>query len=586
MGSFNRKYFAIFFIVLVLFLAAPKITFANMLSFEANPALWLSSLLSYGLNILSEYANTGQLVQSLLEWAFKIAAEVLKRQLLNMIVDQIVQWIQGGGEPKFITDWPGFFQDAVDQAGGRFIQKIGLSQLCSPFKAQISAAFIPIPTFTERTSCTLSAIGVNLDNFLKGFENGGWIAWQEMVLKPQNNIYGAYLMAWDQYEIEKSAAEKAASAEAQAGKGFLGVRGGCIERNFEGYQSCIESGSSAKECDEASCIRRETITPGAVAGDLAAKAVGSDIDYIVNAQDFAAYIGAIVNALLNRMFAEGVGLLHAGVSSGSGSPSAQTAQKKCSSLWGTPAYDDCITEKLCTPLSGAAYDNCITAVAQCNPLSGAPAYNSCITAATQCIKLSGAPAYDGCIAATAQCVRLSGTPDYDDCMTAVQCISLLDTPAYDSCIISVTGGTDIIESQKKFMVFSIDQDLTYQNQLLKAKQATLVVLNQSVDILEQLGDCQGTTPPALTQVQSDITTVEGHITEIQSRIIARKSLQDKIEAITDLSQIAPLQAQVRKEVNPGATQKLVLDAEKETMQKEEEKNSYQEKLDICLQQRQ
>ena len=39
-----------------------------------------------------------------------------------------------------------------------------------------------------------------------------------MVLRPQNNIYGAYVMAWDQYEIEKSAAAKAAAAEAQAGK--------------------------------------------------------------------------------------------------------------------------------------------------------------------------------------------------------------------------------------------------------------------------------------------------------------------------------------------------------------------------------
>ncbi len=586
MGNFNKKYFAVFFIVLILLLVVPKPAHAYLVSFEINPIMWLYQILSYGVDLLSEYANTAQLAQGYLEWAFKIAAEVLKRKLLNMIVDQIVQWIQGGGEPKFITDWPGFFRDAVDQAGGVFIQKIGLSQLCLPFKPLLSAAFIPIPTFTERTSCTLSRIGVNIDMFLKDFQKGNWIAWQEMVLKPQNNIYGAYLMAWDQYEIEKSAAAKAAEAESQAGKGFLGVRGGCIERNFEGYQSCIDSGLSAKECDAASCIRRGIITPGAAVGDVAGKALGSDIDYIVNAQDFAAYVGAIFNAILNRVFAEGVGLLYAGVSGGGGSGtiSASSAQKKCSLLWGTPAYDECITEKLCTPLSGAAYDNCITAVRQCNPLSGDPAYNSCITAATQCIKLSGAPAYNNCIAATARCVQLSGTPDYDDCMTAVQCISLLGTPAYDDCITTVKSGTNIIDSQKEFMIFKIDQDLGYQDRLLKAKQNTLGILNQSIDILKQLKNCQGSEPPELAQVQSAKSAIESQIPPIQSVIIDRKALKSEVEAITDLSQIGPLQARVTKEVNPSATQRLAFDAEEETKKKTEEKNSYQEKLDICLQQ--
>ena len=53
---------------------------------------------------------------------------------------------------------------------------------------------------------------------------------EQMVLNPQNNVYGAYVMAWDQYEIEKSAAAKAAEAEAQAGRGFLSVKR-CIEND-------------------------------------------------------------------------------------------------------------------------------------------------------------------------------------------------------------------------------------------------------------------------------------------------------------------------------------------------------------------
>ncbi len=542
MGNFNKKHFAIFFIALVLFLAAPKITFADMVTFEVNPLLWIYNILSYGLDLLTSAATVASKAQMFLEWAFKIAAEALKRKLLDMIVDQIVQWIQGGGEPKFITDWPGFFRDAVDQAGGVFIQKIGLSQLCSPFKLQLSAAFIPIPTFTQRTSCTLSAIGVNLNNFLKDFQNGNWIAWQEMVLRPQNNIYGAYLMAWDQYEIEKSAAAKAASAEAQAGKGFLSVKGGCVERNFEGYQSCIDSGLSAEECDKASCIRRGIITPGAAVGDITGKALGSDIDYIVNAQDFAAYVGAIVNALLNRVFAEGVGLLHAGVSTSGGT--GNTPQELCAPFSGTPGYA-----------------NCIAAIGQCVP--NAPSYRTCVVAA--------------------QCLPLSGTPKYSDCIiTEAKCNPLLDTPAYDDCITTKKSGTDILKAQKDFMIFQIDQDLGYHDKLIIALQDNLAVLNQSIEILRKLKDCQRSEPPELAQVQSTASTTISQLASVQSNIIALKSLRAEVVAITDLSQIAPLQARIDREVKPSATQRLVFDTEEDTKGRRTKKISYQQKLDTCI----
>ncbi|KKT17028.1 MAG: hypothetical protein UV99_C0002G0028 [Parcubacteria group bacterium GW2011_GWC1_43_61] len=206
MAVFHKNILGATLLVLILFLIVPKTTSASVPTFEMNP------LLTGGVKAtaVSTYAQLGQTI-----WKFALdaAVETLKRQILNMMVDQIVNWIQGGGEPKFITDWPAFFREAVDQAGGKFLQQMGLSQLCSPFKALLSAGFIPIPTFTTRTSCTLTQVGVNLEAFLKSFENGGWIAWNEMILKPQNNVYGAYIMAWDQYEIEKSAAEKSAAAD-------------------------------------------------------------------------------------------------------------------------------------------------------------------------------------------------------------------------------------------------------------------------------------------------------------------------------------------------------------------------------------
>jgi len=332
---------------------------------------------------------------------------------------------------------------------------------------------------------------------LKDFRQGNWIAWQEMVLRPQNNIYGAYIMAWDQYEIEKSAAAKAAEAEDQAGKGFLSVKR-CIEWNSAGLQTCVDSGESMEDCKKAACIKEETVTPGAVVGDLAAKAVGSDIDYIVNAKDLAAYVSAITNAILNRMFAEGMGLLHTALSSGGGGGGGGSS-------------------------------------------------------------------------AQAQCAKLLGTAAYNDCITAMQ------------------SGSDIRDFQKNYMISLIEQDLDYQNQLLGAKQATLTVLNQSIDILTQLQNCQGTTTLSLAriqQVQSAISTTANQIAQIQSDIIALQIKQQEIKAVTDLSQIPPLYNQVADIVNPSATLSLVLAAQQETSQKQQDMSSYEQQLNFCIMQQQ
>ena len=478
----NKKIIALVFTALIIVSIAPKpaSAVAFVPTWELNPA------------VTGDIVNFGEMT---FQWAFMLAGEVLKRQLLNMMVDQIVAYIQGGGTPKFITDWPAFFRNAVDQAGGKFLQQIGLSQLCSPFKPLLSAAFIPIPTFTERTSCTLSQVGVNIDVFLKDFRQGNWIAWQEMVLRPQNNIYGAYIMAWDQYEIEKSAAAKAAEAEAQAGKGFLSVKR-CVQWSSEGLQECIDSGEDPGACKKAACIQYEDVTPGSVVGQLAAEAVGADIKGLVNAKDLEVYVAAITNALLNRMFAEGIGLLHTALSSdgggGGGGGGGSSAQTQCSQLLGTAAYNDCIT--------------------------------------------------------------------------------------------AMQGGEDIKEFQKNYLISLIDQELPYQNQLLGAKQATLIVLNQSIDILYQLNNCQGTTTLVLAQiqqVQNAASTTADQITQIQSDIIALQVKQQEIKAITDLSQIPALWVQVANVVNPTATYSLVLAAQSETSQKQQAMSLYQQQLITC-----
>src|SRR3990167_2358178 len=174
----DKKITILVFAILILFFAPPKIANAGFLNsitsflgigggtpaapagvpagggypvIVTNPILAVESV-SGGATAAATGASIGQ---SIFEWAFLTALETLKKQLLDMMVDQIVNWIQGGGDPKFITDWSGFFKDAADQAGGKFIQKLGLASLCSPIKPLLSASFIPITPFTT-LSCTFS----------------------------------------------------------------------------------------------------------------------------------------------------------------------------------------------------------------------------------------------------------------------------------------------------------------------------------------------------------------------------------------------------------------------------------------------
>lgn len=488
-----KKIIAIVFLVLVLFSVAPKISKAAVPVFETNTVLVGKQTLQ---QTLTAIATGKSIVQDLFEWAFKLAVETLRRQLLNMIVDQIVTWIQGGGNPKFITDWPGFFRDAVDQAGGKFLQQVGLGQLCSAFGFKLSAAFIPIPQFSTRSACTLSQVGANLDAFLKDFRQGGWIAWDEMVLRPQNNIYGAYIMAWDQYEIEKSAALKAAEAEAQAGKGFLSVRR-CVAWNNEGYQMCVASGLLESECKKASCIKEEVVTPGHVVGELAAQALGSDIPYIISAQELETFVAAIANAVLNRMFAEGVGLLRMGFSGGGGDGG------------GT------------------------------------------VSSAT---------------------------------MSATRCSSMVGTAAYTACVSAVQSGTDVREFQKNYLVSIIEQELSVQNQLLGAKQATLLVLNQSLTVLNS-ANCAGL-GSSIVGVQNMIRSVSDDIAKIQSDIIALQGKREEIRAATDPQMIVQLWSQIIYVVNPATTQSLLFASQQETSQKQQQHSSYQQQIDACLLQQQ
>ena len=217
----------------------------------------------------------------------KSLRDVIAKRIIDYIVDQTIVWIQGGGQPKFVTDWDGFLKDAANIAFDQVIKDVGLAQLCSPFKLQVQISLLPVQQFQQRIDCTLDDVVKNIEDFYNDFEKGGWIAYNE-AWQPQGNYYGEMLMIHDEMITRGALAKEAAQNEALAGKGFLSVKK-CLEQDEEG-----------------TCIKEEIVTPGDTVGVAVASAITSDTQWAANIQSWTA---ALINAVINRVIKEGVGVM-------------------------------------------------------------------------------------------------------------------------------------------------------------------------------------------------------------------------------------------------------------------------------------
>ncbi len=253
---------------------------------------------------------------NIIQTLFSIFLEALRRRLLDMIVDEIITWIQGGGNPQFVSNWQNFLEDAANAAVGDVILQTNAAFLCSPFKLQVQLALLPVPKFSKRIECTLDDIVANIEDFYEDFENGGWIAYRES-WQPQNNYYGQLIMINDEKTYQAAARQQAIQDEALAGKGFLSVKrckGGGFSVTQIGqieYHAPGSTGSYVRDSKGNYCLpsEMEDITPGVVVGEMVSKAVGVDIDYILTAKELEQYVAAITNAVINRVVKEGVGLI-------------------------------------------------------------------------------------------------------------------------------------------------------------------------------------------------------------------------------------------------------------------------------------
>jgi len=305
-------------------------------SWQAAKATWQAG--NYAEFVSQAYILTKGYASQLLTWSTGVLFNLLAHQLLAMLTNDIVDWVQNGGTPRFMSmGLNDYLSQAADNAIGAFIdQYLGAGWLCEPFDIDIKIALLEVPTFEEKVRCSLSDIVDNINDFYNDFSKGGWKGWIELS-KPQNNFYGALFLAQAEKESFESRAKEELAKDAEMGDGFLSPKdciwydksGVMVEKQTDVWgtpplpDKCKPDPNNPGKTKGgfiAPCYKRcQILTPASSVKRIVDEALtGAQKTYyetiggaVAKSGPFAVYLMPIVNALFNRVIKEG--LLFAGI---------------------------------------------------------------------------------------------------------------------------------------------------------------------------------------------------------------------------------------------------------------------------------
>ena len=291
-------------------------------------------------------------------------ATAIADAILNQMTSSVINWINTGfkGSPSFMTNPAGFFMDAADQVTGQFIAETGiLSNLCSPFSVNLRAniALGSIQTTKNSYTCTLKTItdnvknipnnitlngqnvknlnGQNIQNFMNGdFSQGGWPAFNTVMMDPQNDPYFAYQAANSDINASIVAKKNSVNMDLSMGNGFMSfkqctpVKVGDTYKGEDGDEYVFDSENAAEVAagEMAAPQNCTTQTPGSAISSSLTKTLGIPFDKLTLANN----INAIINALISQMVMQVLGGGLQSMSSGSAGQPSYTSQIYQSSL--------------------------------------------------------------------------------------------------------------------------------------------------------------------------------------------------------------------------------------------------------------
>lgn len=158
------------------------------------------------------------------DYILKPAVRIVVRQLLQETTNMIVRWIQGnnGSNVGYVKNPQQFFRNVADKAGGEFLNQLSGVNLCGNIGAFLQISLRTPPTLQQKLACSLTNIVQNVNSFYRNFNNGGWRAFISASVEPQNNPYGAYLLALQAKVDAESSAVDSGLLKLKASYPFLG----------------------------------------------------------------------------------------------------------------------------------------------------------------------------------------------------------------------------------------------------------------------------------------------------------------------------------------------------------------------------
>ena len=267
--------------------------------------------------------------RGIMEWGKKMLGIILKRAILDRMVDQTVAWIQGDfkGKPPFLQNPEAFKKQVVDNAVGAVIQGI-VPGLCSPFSLQLQIGIISPAKLSQEFACTLNSVVKNIDNFDDEFKQSGkgrWIKYAA-IWEPQNNIWGATIMAESLKENTLAQAVQAENLSQTINLGFTatetctpeflikttpcqqGSSPDCVPDNLVMKETLYVKKTSIKCTSKISDCNCKIKTPGNfIASEVFGIASsGTEKNAILSADDVAGYVGTLLDAIISHYTQLGV----------------------------------------------------------------------------------------------------------------------------------------------------------------------------------------------------------------------------------------------------------------------------------------
>ncbi len=291
---------------------------------QKTDAQWeVHDIINYVVNSLTSVSSAASAVAGnalvIKGYALDPLAWAIAKSVLNSVIASTVKWINSGfsGSPAFVTNINSTLQTTSNSVANSFIQQLSTNgSIQSPFQSQVAAAvssgyntstnggFFAANPYTLNQSSSNPAAFLGLNGQASNFSAGGFNAWFSAIENPQNNPYGATILASNALNAQVSTAQKNVTTEATWGNGFLSQKGNCNAPSTSttgGTTSTSLSGTNT-------CANANIQTPGTVLANTTYKALGSNFDQLVTASQFGQIVNALVGQFTNAVLGSG-GLL-------------------------------------------------------------------------------------------------------------------------------------------------------------------------------------------------------------------------------------------------------------------------------------